>query len=114
MEDALSKARAVVVPLRIGSGTRLKILEAWAYGLPVVSTRGGAEGLPALDEDNALLADSVPALAEACIRVLTDDALCSRLASAGRRTAETSFAWDKIKSRFGAEIRAVLVSAPVA
>ena len=77
MEDALSKARAVVVPLRIGSG-------------------------------------SVPALAEACIRVLTDDALCSRLASAGRRTAETSFAWDKIKSRFGAEIRAVLVSAPVA
>ena len=60
MDDAvaeLARCRVAVVPLLAGSGTRLKILEAWAAGLPVVSTTIGAEGLPARDGEHLLIAD---------------------------------------------------------
>ena len=59
----LARARVAVVPLLAGSGTRLKILEAWAAGLPVVSTTLGAEGLPARDGEHLLLADGAAAFA---------------------------------------------------
>ena len=59
-----------VVPLLAGSGTRLKILEAWAAGLPVVSTTLGAEGLPVRDGENILLADGAAAFAGAVSRLL--------------------------------------------
>lgn len=73
--DELGRADLVVVPLRYGSGTRLKILEAFAQRIPVVSTTLGAEGLGAVDGTHLLVADSVPALARACGRLLTDVAL---------------------------------------
>ena len=68
----LARADLVVVPLRYGSGTRLKILEAFAQRIPVVSTSVGAEGLGAVDGVHLLIADSVPELARACCRLLTD------------------------------------------
>ena len=108
IEDELAKAHAVVVPLRIGSGTRVKILEAWAYGIPVVSTTVGAEGLPVSHAENLLLADAAPALAEACIRVLTDEDLRRRLAASGRRTVESALDWTEIQARLGATLRAEL------
>jgi glycosyltransferase involved in cell wall biosynthesis len=108
IEDELAKADAVVVPLRIGSGSRLKILEAWAHGIPVVSTTVGAEGLPASHNENLLLADSASALAKACIRILTEEGLRTRLAQAGRRTVESSFLPEDIKTRFVATVRAEL------
>jgi hypothetical protein len=75
MGPELAAADLVVVPVRFGSGTRVKILEAFAHGLPVVSTTLGAEGLGARDGQHLLLADNAEQFADACVRVLTDDAL---------------------------------------
>lgn len=76
-------ARVATAPLHAGAGTRTKVLEAWAHGLPVVATTLGAEGL---DVDGAaLVADEPAAFAAACRRVLADPALAARLADAGRR-----------------------------
>jgi glycosyltransferase involved in cell wall biosynthesis len=108
IEDELAKADAVVVPLRVGSGTRLKILEAWAHCIPVVSTTVGAEGLPVSQGENVLVADSARALAQACVRVLSDEPLRERLAETGRRTAEARFQWADIQATLLAMIRAQL------
>ena len=79
----LARADLVVVPLRYGSGTRLKILEAFAQRIPVVSTSLGAEGLGAVDGVHFLIADSVSEFARACCRLLTDpDLRRSMVASA--------------------------------
>lgn len=73
--DELALADVVVVPLRFGSGTRLKVLEAFAHRVPVVSTTLGAEGLGAQDGVHLLLADTAEGLAAACARLLADDGL---------------------------------------
>ena len=83
-----------MVPLLTGSGTRLKILEAWAAGLPVVSTTIGAEGLPVLDGENALLADGAEAFAGAVTRLLTCTELRQQIGSAGRLLLEKEFTWE--------------------
>ncbi len=77
--------RVLVVPLRAGSGTRLKILEAFAAGLPVVSTRLGAEGLEVEDGRHLLLADDEEGFAAAVARLLTDETLGRRLAESARQ-----------------------------
>ena len=89
----LERARAVVVPLRIGGGTRLKILEAMAMGKPVVSTSLGAEGLSVRDGRDLILADSASDLASSLARVLVDDDLAAALGYAARRLVETSYDW---------------------
>ena len=91
----LARSRVAVVPLLTGSGTRLKILEAWAAGLPVVSTTIGAEGLPALDGVNLLLADGPGAFAEAVTRLLTCTDLRCSLGRAGRLLLDKEFTWEK-------------------
>jgi glycosyltransferase involved in cell wall biosynthesis len=75
MADELARADVVVVPIRFGSGTRLKVLEAFAQRVPVVATTLGAEGLGAEDGVHLLLADTADGLAEACARLLTDEGL---------------------------------------
>jgi glycosyltransferase involved in cell wall biosynthesis len=77
-------ARIVVVPIRAGGGSRIKILEAFAQGRPVVSTSIGAEGLDAIDERHLLIADSAGDFATAIKRLLTDDNLAAELAQATR------------------------------
>jgi polysaccharide biosynthesis protein PslH len=114
IEDELAKADAVVVPLRIGSGSRLKILEAWAHRIPVISTTVGAAGLPASQAENLLLADSPLGLADACIRILTDQDLRAQLAETGRQTVASSFDWADIQARFLATLRAELGAETVA
>lgn len=85
----LAAARAVVVPLRAGGGTRIKVLEALAHGRPVVATTLGAEGLDLTGGTHLLLADTAPALASQLASLLTDADLAARLAAAGRaRVAE--------------------------
>ncbi len=96
VEDAvveLAGARVVVAPLLAGSGTRIKILEAWAAGRAVVSTRLGAEGLPAVNGENLLLADSPGEILAAILRLLQDETLRRRLGEAGRRMVEEQFCW---------------------
>lgn len=96
VEDAvaeLARARVAVVPLLAGSGTRIKIIEAWAAGTPVVSTSIGAEGLGASDGRDLLLADGPHDFARAASRVLDDATLRRRLAVAGRVRYEQDFTW---------------------
>ncbi len=89
----LGQAHAVVVPLRSGSGTRLKILEAWAMKKPVVSTTLGAEGLPADDGVNILLANTAQEFADRTVSLLVDDTRACKLAENGRQRVEKSFDW---------------------
>jgi glycosyltransferase involved in cell wall biosynthesis len=79
-------AHAVVAPLRAGGGTRIKILEAFSYRRPVVSTSVGVEGLDVVPEQHLLIADEPGALAVRCAQLLEDGALRQRL-------AELAFAW---------------------
>lgn len=111
IDDALRDATAVVVPLRQGSGTRIKILEAWAHRLPVVSTTIGAEGLGAVDGVDALLADDPDAFASACRRVLTDAGLRNRLAVNGAARRAADFDWEVIRSAFGALVDGIVEQA---
>jgi polysaccharide biosynthesis protein PslH len=90
----LAKARVAVVPVLAGSGTRFKILEAWAAGIPVISTTLGAEGLPARDGENILLADSGAAFAEAVLRLLACSDIREQLGMAGRRLLEQECTWE--------------------
>jgi glycosyltransferase involved in cell wall biosynthesis len=90
----LEESQILVAPLRVGSGTRIKILEAMASATPVVSTTIGAEGLECAHEENILLADDLKGLAAACVRLLRDRAECVRLGMAGRRLVEQKYSWD--------------------
>ena len=90
----LATAKVAVVPLLSGSGTRLKIIEAWAAGTPVVSTSLGAEGLPALDGQNMLLADGSENFTRAVSRLLEFAGERERIGRAGRAQYEREFTWD--------------------
>jgi glycosyltransferase involved in cell wall biosynthesis len=81
----IERAGVFVVPLRAGSGMRVKILEAMARGLAVVTTRIGCEGIEVEHEREVLIADEPAAFAEATVRVLEDRRLASQLAENGRR-----------------------------
>ena len=95
----LERATAIVVPLRIGGGTRLKIVEAMAKSKAIVSTRIGAEGLDVTDGQEALLADEPSAFAEQIVRVLTDRELASSLGRRARLLAEQRYAWTAVVKR---------------
>jgi glycosyltransferase involved in cell wall biosynthesis len=92
----IDRAAVIVVPLRIGGGTRLKIVEALSKGKPVVSTRIGAEGLDVVDGKHLLLADEPHEFADKIERVLADPALASRLGAAGRTLMEDRYSWGTI------------------
>lgn len=80
----LSRAHVVLVPIRYGGGTRLKILEAFAHGVPVVTTGPGAEGLDVVADEHVLLANSPEELAAAVVRLVQEPGLGERLTVAGR------------------------------
>jgi polysaccharide biosynthesis protein PslH len=91
---AIAASHIAIVPLLSGSGTRIKILEAWAAGLPVVSTTLGAQGLDCIPEKEILIADT-PANFAATLRNLLDNKeLCLRLGSAGRYLYEREYTWE--------------------
>jgi glycosyltransferase involved in cell wall biosynthesis len=92
----LSETAAFIVPLQAGGGMRVKILDAWSRGLPVISTRLGAEGLLARDGENLLLADDPEAFARAVVRVLREPTLAARLVEGGRRTVEVHYDWRRV------------------
>jgi len=84
----LQQAALMVVPLRAGGGMRVKILNALAQGIPIVSTTLGAEGIAVTPGQNILTADEPAEFAAACLRLLNDPDLRAQLACSGRRLAE--------------------------
>jgi len=95
----LARCRLAVAPLLVASGTRLKILEAWAAGLPVVSTSVGAEGLDAIDGEHLLLADRAEAFAAQVTRLLACKTMRIQVGMAGRLLLEKEFTWEKAWDR---------------
>jgi polysaccharide biosynthesis protein PslH len=89
----LASAAAVVVPLRLGGGTRLKIVEAMAMGKAIVSTSLGAEGIDVMPERDILIADQPADFAHAVVRLLADADLASRIGQSARQLAVERYAW---------------------
>jgi polysaccharide biosynthesis protein PslH len=96
----VQKASVYVVPLRSGSGTRIKIFEAMAMGKAVVSTTLGAEGLPVTPGLNILIADHPRDFASAVVRVLRDPELAARLGASARALVEEKFTWKTAAAQF--------------
>jgi glycosyltransferase involved in cell wall biosynthesis len=96
MEPELAWADIAVVPLRIGSGTRLKILESFAHRIPVVATTIGADGLDVEDGVHLLLADSPEDFANACRRLIEDRALARRLIDAAEHLFLERYEWSTV------------------
>jgi glycosyltransferase involved in cell wall biosynthesis len=94
----LEETAVFIVPLLSGGGMRVKILDAWSWRLPVVSTTIGAEGLETRHGENILLADTTDAFAQSVVQVLHDRSLSNRLSEEGRATVETCYDWKKIYS----------------
>lgn len=92
----MGRASVYVVPLRIGSGTRLKIFEAMAMGKAVVSTGIGAEGLPVTHGKNILLSDEAGDFAEQVIQLLQNTSLRTQLGSAARELVEQHYSWTRV------------------
>jgi len=92
----MAAAACHVVPLRTGSGTRLKILHAWAMGKAVVSTSVGCEGLAAVDGENILIRDHPREFADAVLEVIGKPELRRDLGARARATAERFYSWDAI------------------
>ncbi len=91
-----------VIPLRVGSGTRLKAFEAMALGRPVVSTTLGMEGLDVQPGRHFLAAESGPDFAAAIVRLLAEPGLRRDLAAAARRELEARFSWTQVGRQFEA------------
>ncbi|MCC6177951.1 MAG: glycosyltransferase [Chloroflexi bacterium] len=91
LEPYLRRSGVLVVPLHSGSGMRVKILEAFARGIPVVSTTIGVEGISARSGEHLLVADSPGDFAEAVLRILSDRALAARLTAQARALVEHDY-----------------------
>jgi sugar transferase (PEP-CTERM/EpsH1 system associated) len=91
-----ARALAVVVPLRVGSGTRLKILEAMAAGVPIVSTRLGAEGIEAAHDVHLLLADGEKEMVASVNQLTGSPEMRTRLREAARELVVSRYAWPVI------------------
>jgi sugar transferase (PEP-CTERM/EpsH1 system associated) len=98
-----SDCAAFIVPLRSGSGMRVKILNAMAMALPVVSTTVGAEGIAATHKENILVADTPDAFAQECIKLLEDPDRGTAIGESARRLMEENYSWKAV----GAELLSV-------
>ncbi len=99
VREYLGNADAAVIPLKIGGGTRLKILEAMSMKIPVVSTVLGAEGLDVEDGKNILIARNDDEFAQKVIGVIKDKNLSKHLSENGRTLMEEKYDWDKIGNK---------------
>jgi len=97
----VAKAAVFVVPLRIGSGTRFKILEAGAMAKPIVSTRVGAEGLDFVNGDEILLEDNLKEFAHAVAKLLNDPSQRSRLGEGARQRVELQYDFAVLRTTIG-------------
>jgi glycosyltransferase involved in cell wall biosynthesis len=99
VKDAIGGSAATVVPLQVGGGTRLKVLESLSLGTPVVSTSKGVEGIDVADGVHVLVGDTAEAFSDAVLRLLDDRRLAQRLSAAGRVRVRETYTWDAIGRR---------------
>lgn len=93
VKTLIAESTAVVVPLRVGGGTRLKILEAMAIGTPVISTSKGAEGLDVVPGEHLLIADTPASWTQHAFALLDNPAMLQRLSDAGRAVVARHYRW---------------------
>lgn len=105
VDPYVAETAVFIVPLQTGAGMRVKILDAWCWGLPIVSTTVGAEGIRTSDGDDVLVADDPATFAEHVIRVLDDAALAARLSEGGRSAVEEWYDWRKVYRAWDAVYR---------
>lgn len=96
----LEQSAVFLVPLRAGGGMRVKILDAWARGLPIVTTSLGCEGIEVVPNENLLVADSPASFASAVLQLLNDPPRAQALARSGRAWVESHYAWRSIYTAF--------------
>lgn len=96
LRSYLSETAVFIVPLHAGGGMRVKILDAWSWGLPIVSTTIGAEGIDIQPGRDILIADTAQDFAQAVIQVLTEPVLARQLAQGGRQAVRGRYDWRKI------------------
>ena len=106
MSEVARDCSLTVVPLRLGSGTRIKILHAMAMGLPVISTSKGCEGIEAINGVHFLIRDQPEDFAQAILQVSSDADLRNKLRQNGRQLVEEKYDWQNIFAEFEQEIRA--------
>lgn len=107
IKDVLGTSAACVAPLREGGGSRLKILEAMAAGVPVISTTMGAEGIEAIAGKHILIADDPVDFASAIAQVLADQELAQTLSREARLFVEQRYDWSNICTGFGQIVESV-------
>lgn len=98
----------MIVPIRVGGGTRIKIAESFARRCPVVSTRLGAFGYEVSDGEELLLADGAEEFGQACCRVVTDEELSRSLVDQGAEMFKSGLSWDAQKSRIEGVVSAMM------
>lgn len=99
VQPELDRADVSIVPIRVGAGTRLKVVEALANHLPMVTTTVGCEGIDVIDGVHALIADDSEDFAIACARLLEDGSLRQSLADRGAELFASSYDWTAIEER---------------
>jgi glycosyltransferase involved in cell wall biosynthesis len=104
----LAASAAVVVPLRLGGGTRLKIVEAMAMGKAIVSTTLGAEGIEVVPGRDILIEDEPAAFAHAVNRLLADPSLAARIGQSARQLAVQRYAWSEAAQALESFYRRIL------
>jgi glycosyltransferase involved in cell wall biosynthesis len=96
----LAEAEVFIVPLRIGGGTRIKIFEAMASGVPVVSTTVGAEGLVVEHQRHLLFADTAAEFVQAVITLCQNPTLAQRIATAAKTLVTENYDWKIVAQQF--------------
>lgn len=96
----LQETAVFVVPLHAGGGMRVKIVDGWSWGLPILSTTIGAEGIGYSDGHDILIADEAHSFAEATIRLLQAPEFAEKMGRNGRETLENHYDWHKIYKKW--------------
>lgn len=107
MRPELARARLAVAPIMVGGGTRIKILEAFAMGRPVVATRVGAEGIDVREGETAFLRDEPAAFAEAIVHLLENRELAAVMGARARRLVVERYDWRASAARLEALVQRV-------
>ncbi|MGO8767049.1 MAG: glycosyltransferase [Limisphaerales bacterium] len=111
--DLLRSTRVSIAPLRYGAGMKGKIGEALSWGIPVVTTTIGAEGMNLVNGEDALIANSPAAFAEAVLRVYQDEALWRKLSRKGPVKVEDNWGYDVVKDKLSGALVAVMPNQPL-